>query len=200
MATTKAKRATARATHKGHCQVCGACQKLPGGVLAKHGYTTRWGFFEGTCPGSGHLPFERDKSLIEAAILRVRESEYFTRTEAATTRERQDPEGCWVHAYFAFGFGARRRSGYEWISARIDVPADAVVRSLHYWHPGDQRPARWEQLGYYGPGGRPEAARWSNASYADRVLLARAARLAEYAAWQEGRIASWEPRDLTPID
>ena len=40
-----------KATHDGECQLCGRMQKLPDGRLAKHGYTTRWGFFQGVCPG-----------------------------------------------------------------------------------------------------------------------------------------------------
>ena len=47
-----------KATHYGTCQCCGHFQKLPGGRLAKHGYTVQWGFFEGTCLGSHELPYE----------------------------------------------------------------------------------------------------------------------------------------------
>lgn len=56
-------------THRGHCQCCGRVQAIergPGvtvdrGKIAKHGYTTQWGYFSGTCAGSGKpaLEFER---------------------------------------------------------------------------------------------------------------------------------------------
>lgn len=58
-----------RATHKGECQLCGRIQLLPKGALSTHGYTTRWGFFSGTCPGSRHQPFELSMSLIEGALI-----------------------------------------------------------------------------------------------------------------------------------
>lgn len=60
-----------KATHKGTCQFCSAVQKLPGDVLAKHGYSVDYGFFNGTCPGSGNLPYEKSSELIEASIIKA---------------------------------------------------------------------------------------------------------------------------------
>lgn len=48
-----------KSTHIGTCQICNAAQKLPGGRLASHGYTVRWGFFAGVCSGSNQLPLEQ---------------------------------------------------------------------------------------------------------------------------------------------
>jgi hypothetical protein len=59
-----------KATHYGTCQLCGSFQKLPGGVLADHGYNVSWGSFVGTCHGSRRAPFEQDKSYIEAELVR----------------------------------------------------------------------------------------------------------------------------------
>lgn len=59
---------TRKATHSGTCQLCGREQKLPGGRLSLHGYTTRWGFFSGVCPGSTWLPFEVSADRIAIAI------------------------------------------------------------------------------------------------------------------------------------
>lgn len=52
-------------THKGHCQLCDRLQAVNNktGLLAKHGYTKRWSYFVGTCPGSDHKPYE--KSALE---------------------------------------------------------------------------------------------------------------------------------------
>src|SRR6185369_7276388 len=61
-----------KATHSGSCQICGRVQKLPGDVLSKHGYTTRWGFFSGTCPGSGYRPFEVAFDRIQLSIDNVK--------------------------------------------------------------------------------------------------------------------------------
>jgi hypothetical protein len=57
-----------KATHYGTCQLCGSFQKLPGGVLASHGYNISWGSFVGTCHGSGRAPFEQSKAYVEAEI------------------------------------------------------------------------------------------------------------------------------------
>jgi hypothetical protein len=43
------------------------------GYLAKHGYTVEWGFFSGTCMGSGCKPLELEKTLTEAIIVDLRE-------------------------------------------------------------------------------------------------------------------------------
>ena len=59
------------ATHEGSCQICGRQQKLPGNVLSKHGYTTRWGFFSGVCPGASYEPFEVSCDLIARYVERM---------------------------------------------------------------------------------------------------------------------------------
>lgn len=59
----------AKATHKGHCQLCDRLQMLPKGKMAKHGYEVAgWGFFNGTCHGSDHLPYEQSADLIPPMI------------------------------------------------------------------------------------------------------------------------------------
>lgn len=49
-----------KATHNGTCQCCGRKQavNVRTGRIAKHGYTVDYGFFDGTCGGSDHLPLE----------------------------------------------------------------------------------------------------------------------------------------------
>lgn len=59
----------AKATHSGNCQVCMNNQKLPNGELSKHGYTTKWGFFAGTCDGSHNLPYEKSCELVKRSIV-----------------------------------------------------------------------------------------------------------------------------------
>lgn len=52
------------ATHTGICQACGRRQAVHvyGGKIAKHGYTTDYGYFNGVCGGSDELPLELDTS------------------------------------------------------------------------------------------------------------------------------------------
>ena len=56
-----------KAKHIGTCQICGSAQKLPGGRLASHGYTVRWGFFSGICAGTNHLPLEESCDYLKIA-------------------------------------------------------------------------------------------------------------------------------------
>ncbi len=58
-----------KATRKGTCQVCGRGQKLPAGNLSTHGYTVDWGYFNGTCPGTGAEPLETSRALLDSAML-----------------------------------------------------------------------------------------------------------------------------------
>src|SRR5262245_3379925 len=82
---------TRKATHFGTCQICGAVQKLPGGKLAKHGYTvSQWGFFAGTCSGSDHKPFETHTDRIALAIEQATASRTSALAKAAELRARTD--------------------------------------------------------------------------------------------------------------
>ena len=65
-------------THDGHCQICGKLQRLPGGMLAKHGYQVHgrskggWGgYFSGQCWGSHHSPYEESCELVKLSIERA---------------------------------------------------------------------------------------------------------------------------------
>ena len=55
-----------KATHNGTCQACGRTQAVNTrhGLLAKHGYTVDWGYFNGVCYGADHLPMEHDDSVM----------------------------------------------------------------------------------------------------------------------------------------
>ncbi len=75
----------------GHCQLCGHFQKLPAGVLSKHGYTKEWGFFSGTCPGSRALPYEVSTSEIDLAITSANQSVVRLQAQIAATRANEGP-------------------------------------------------------------------------------------------------------------
>ena len=64
-----------KATTQGTCQVCGRIQKLPGGVLANHGYNLTYKFFMGTCYGSGALPYELSCDLVKDSVRISRDSQ-----------------------------------------------------------------------------------------------------------------------------
>ena len=62
-------------THRGHCQACGRVQAVDtaNNLLAKHGYTVDFGYFDGVCTGSDRKPLEVDKSFSEATIVEISE-------------------------------------------------------------------------------------------------------------------------------
>lgn len=61
---------TTASTHTGICQACGRRQAvhINTGNIAKHGYTTDYGFFNGTCGGSDELPLELDTAVNIATV------------------------------------------------------------------------------------------------------------------------------------
>ena len=102
-----------KASFKGHCQLCDRLQMLPGGKMAKHGYTVanrgNWGFFNGTCAGSDELPYEQSAALLPPMIAEQ------TRVIANLEKWREEvlspvvEQKCWVHEYVR---GSYHRSGY----------------------------------------------------------------------------------------
>jgi hypothetical protein len=60
---------TQKATHRGNCQVCAHQHHVMGAVLAKHGYTVKFGFFNGTCRGSGQKPMQIERALTDSTVV-----------------------------------------------------------------------------------------------------------------------------------
>lgn len=60
-------------THKGHCQVCGNIQAVDNShnLLAKHGYSVDYGYFNGVCTGADNLPIELDRTIADKTIIRI---------------------------------------------------------------------------------------------------------------------------------
>lgn len=192
---TSIKGSRLKATHTGQCQVCDARQKLPGGVLAKHGYTRRFHFFEGVCVGAGHLPFEQDTSLIQGMIDMARQRAADLRARAADERQGANPDSCWYHMYLV---DQRGRGSYEWRMTRL---RQGEYNQIQYEHPADgrQREPAWKRV----YGGMPydlqvcaQACAEQHAKYLEGV----AEECDRYVTWQEGRIANWQPQPLTPIE
>jgi hypothetical protein len=188
-----------KSTHRGRCQACDSLQKLPGGVLAAHGYTTRWGFFAGTCNGAGHMPFEQSKDYIDRCIADARGHAETLRAKAAAVvvdPADVDPANVMVNAYFAHVVGGGP-SGYRWIPSRLGFDA---ARRVCYWHPGDySHKEGWRPMTCGSGYTLTTAAATSARKYADH-LESEAAKYDAYVTWQTGRIAAWAPAPLTPID
>lgn len=186
-----------KAEFQGICQICGSMQKLPRGVLSKHGYDVRWGFFNGVCTGAGHLPFEQSKDLIEGAIEHALKSAEVADAHAvelekpataplATCRIYRESSQCKSY----------EKPGYAWVTgavARSDMPRHGM------WHTVTADDGRVYSV--HANGHRDDAlavATQQNREYA-KVRRNDAKRLREYAEWQRRRIANWKPQELTPV-
>lgn len=193
-----------KATHSGSCQCCGAVQKLPAGVLAKHGYTTKWGFFTGTCAGSGSRPYEEAYDLIERFI-----SNAETRKQgmqAFSERLTAPPaEGTTKAYYNVYRKGNMyKRAGYEWMEVEltftVHTSSDSEWMSVQYTHPDS---ARLERLDLYSaiPHGTLDPLAFVAHLNAKRAaaLVNDIAEIDRYIAWQEKRITEWKPAPLIPI-
>ncbi len=184
------------ATHKGCCQICGQEQKLPGGRLSKHGYTVRWGFFAGTCPGSGHEPFEQSKHLIEGAIVSaIKRIEDLSANAAQLQLPATEPQAtCRVYrdrAQCTFG----EKPGYASASGRIERRAPRQGQRFVVIAQ-DGREYYIHSVGYQDT--ELDVATHHNRQHA-KELLQRAEQLRAYVDWQRDRIKDWEPQPLRPL-
>lgn len=93
-----------KATHDGTCQICGSQQRLPGGVMAQHGYRVQWNSFVGVCSGSGQPAFEASRDVLgeEIASLRGREERLASKVAAL---EGPAPTLYGIHRYAVSGQG-----------------------------------------------------------------------------------------------
>lgn len=58
---------------KGHCQTCGRIQVvLSAGMMSKHGYKVRSGYFLGVCNGQDHLPLEQSRDHLDYIVSYLR--------------------------------------------------------------------------------------------------------------------------------
>lgn len=185
-----------KATNKGHCQVCGHLQKLPNGRLSKHGYTTRCGFFEGTCFGAEHLPFEQDISLIQQAIEAAKSQSTRLNEAANITEASTDPNNVTYNAYEDWNkYGLRKVYGYRRIAGKVEQRGD-----YNFWFVASVFGNKYEhRLNLAGQGGTLESVvKFLN--WLEAQTLRRTAKDADdYIAWQQSRIKGWKPTKLQPV-
>jgi hypothetical protein len=202
----------AKATHSGTCQICGSLQKLPGGVLSKHGYTTRFGFFEGVCSGSGSLPFELSCDLIEDSIALQRKTALERRHQAADYRA--EPWGETHNVVKLRVYDGRRthysNPGYVWVNATITAETKTSRHDDDSWleftatfrllNADKDTTQRVDAYGAAYPRTLAtvlayEADKWA------KSLEQQASQREEYANWQQERIRNWkaEPSKLVPV-
>ena len=194
---TPATKPSRKATHTGTCQVCGRAQKLGGGVLSLHGYTTDHGWFEGTCSGSIRLPFELDKSLIDDAILGAQERGRVLKVER-DLREANDPslETVWARVW------DKNLGGYVWAVGGLALREVAsTFNGIHsvkqVWVISAHKDYVLEGL-YRADQENPRQYLNANRAAAlDKTIL----QIDQYVAWQQQRIQNWKacPEALKPV-
>lgn len=186
-----------RAEFQGTCQICGSMQKLPRGVLSKHGYDVRWGFFNGVCTGAGHLPFEQSKDLIEDAIAHALKSADGADAHARELEKPATEPKATCHIYReASQCKSYEKAGYAWVTGTVTRTDTSRYGMWHTVTADDGRVYSVHADSY-----RDDAltvATRQNRDYA-KVRRNDAKRLREYAEWQQRRIANWKPQELTPV-
>jgi len=194
-------------THTGNCQVCGAMQAAANDNqrLAKHGYTTRWGFFSGVCTGSDNLPFQLDCSLVKQSIVWAQGQLKNTLAYAAELRATTDNSG--FHGHYVKG----HYKGSRYVQSRtVTVPATfrAITKSyrdgsgtyevavIDFTYEGEAMTYGTEpSQSVYGTAA--EAAKKSR-EYAAQRADAKAGQLRDYIAHQQRRVDTWSVQPLVP--
>jgi len=53
---------------RGNCQCCGRQQAVVGGLMSKHGYTVKEGWFSGVCSGRNYQPIQVSRTMTDKII------------------------------------------------------------------------------------------------------------------------------------
>ena len=183
-----------KATHKGECQVCGSTQKLPDGQLSLHGYTTRWGFFSGTCSGARELPWELDSSLVADAVLSAQAQRDSMAKRVAELKADRNPAKVRVQWY--------SRDDYKYKTAWVDT--DTIVEGdMGYWVAPITAPWGTEAIARVGQNMYEstaiEAAYKANVQHADLIEQREITSVDRYIEWQTVRLAKWTVKPLRPV-
>lgn len=190
-----------KATHYGECQVCGCRQKLPNGKLSLHGYTKRWGFFEGTCCGANELPFELSKDLIEGAIRSARRQAKALREQASHVLKSTDSDNVQCECYVTGNH--RTGNGYKILSGKLEERIRKSTASDYTWvetwfvHTYVNGTKEECQIRYVNS--LEEAVAQLNQKESERLLKV-ASQYDSYVKWQTSRIKNWAPKELTPVE
>lgn len=198
------------ATHQGECQGCGRVQKLPGGSLSLHGYTVEWGFFNGTCGGAKHLPYELSCDYCKACIVSAAASREASLAAAKKyRREITDPIADFVEVPMGRDPRTHKirsvmvqnlvlsevplREGSDFMKIIGTFERDGEVKTV------DVTGNSGAILAYKHDIKTPlDAARMLNERLA-REQDQRAEQLKSYIDWQQGRVDKWKPRKLKPV-
>jgi len=189
-----------KATHYGNCQACGAEQKLPGGILAKHGYrVSKWArMFEGVCPGAGELPLQVSCALIERFITQTKANIARMQAHQAELRQPATEPRAWFYehheAEWVNGYGRKSFSAWRQVDLRVEnrhgrdwqVFTDYKGKTL-YCH----------TYSLYAPT-LLDLATLMNGKMAESIQR-DIDGLHGYITWQQSRIKNWKPTECREV-
>lgn len=188
-----------KATHDGNCQICGRHQKLPGGVLAKHGYTVRFSYFEGTCPGSNELPYEQSCELLPPMIENV--TQQIADVNARADAIQATTDKVHVQEYVPATWETRRSSYTNRVLELNELTHVDRLRVRWFGLKGKEQEASIynDKTPYPATDAQKLAAAISylNGVAAQRVR-ARVKQLEQYREWAKERVAKWKLTPLSP--
>lgn len=132
-------------THLGHCQACGRQQVVEAsGLMAKHGYVVAgFGFFNGTCYGSGHLPLEKDRIFSDriidqlndqAAKAEIREAALKAGTKTLLAVGKYDQVGNAVYMPRKSIYESRIQAQVDWAEASQAERQRGLAKALNEIH------------------------------------------------------------------
>jgi hypothetical protein len=183
-----------KATHLGTCQVCSRVQKLPNGLMAKHGYQVLGGFFEGVCFGSNHLPLEQDKTLVEKSIIWATTQYLGTATVARIWAAPATEPKMWYNVWIPAAGYFRGRYSWQHCDLKIEN-GDVYVLMNAQWNRGSTY-----SLFAKTPEDLLRIATESHERYIEQALQPKMRELNRYCKNQQWRTDTWHKKPLTPIE
>lgn len=193
-----------KATHRGHCQVCNRIQNIQGRNLfvAKHGYEVAgYGFFNGICPGSEHLPLEQDKSMVVWSINWAQARIVDTSAEITKYSQPATEHKAWFHEYVP---SKTRYSQSRYIWREVNLSRETILSSPTFSYNEDTfvgHDGKIVPLRRYSISGATllDVADQLNAKYVE-YLEKRVKEFREYITEQTHRIEVWHKQPLIPIE
>lgn len=184
---------------------------LPGGVLSKHGYTVKWGFFSGVCGGSHQQPFELSKDLIAGAVANIEKQIKEVSAEIAELEnldsEINGKDTAQKHNYNSY-------LGYIWETVKVvefeghnlyhDEPTMPVTmvysaKALVEKKSTDTKEPKPDRIETYSESFNLSSVRhfvwYLNCKYAKHLRQQNSSRR-DWINWQTGRLANWAVQPL----
>lgn len=187
------------ATHYGHCQICGSQQKAPEGLIAKHGYTVEFNFFNGICSGSDRKPFEVEKLWAERHIDQVYgDIARLHKMISGLLSEGHADGRVWRNIYIPahFSYGNNVSSRYEWQHVGVVVERHDYEGGFYF-----SASVEGERNSHHTSSGVETVAEYlDELERPYRQMLARQiGKLISYISWQEDRCRDWVPTAQKPV-